>query len=186
MCTFKHIAITNRHLCQRPFLVQLEKILPTVDMVILREKDLNEEEYGVLAEKVLQLCGDYHVECVLHTYTETARRLKCRAIHLPLPLFREQSFQLQDFELVGTSVHSLEEAKEAERLGAGYITASHIFETDCKKGLTPRGTDFLKEICGEVNIPVYALGGINDENEELIVRQGADGACRMSFYMQTK
>ena len=40
-------------------------------------------------------------------------------------------------------------------------TAGHIFATDCKKGLPPRGLDFLKNVCDAVEIPVYAIGGIN-------------------------
>lgn len=41
------------------------------------------------------------------------------------------------------------------------MTAGHIFATDCKKGLPPRGLDFLKNVCDAVGIPVYAIGGIN-------------------------
>ena len=41
------------------------------------------------------------------------------------------------------------------------MTAGHIFATDCKKGLPPRGLDFLKNVCDAVLIPVYAIGGIN-------------------------
>ena len=41
---------------------------------------------------------------------------------------------------------------EAERLGATYVTAGHIFTTDCKKGLPPRGLDFLKNVCDAVTI----------------------------------
>ena len=41
------------------------------------------------------------------------------------------------------------------------MTAGHIFATDCKKGLPPRGLDFLKSVCDAVGIPVYAIGGIN-------------------------
>lgn len=96
-----------------------------------------------------------------------------------------QAQGLCDFNIIGASVHSLEEAMEAERLSASYVVAGHIFPTDCKAGLLPRGTGFLKEICENVHIPVYALGGINDNNEELVKECGADGACRMSGYMRS-
>ena len=49
---------------------------------------------------------------------------------------------LKHFNIIGASTHSLEDAKIAEKLGATYITASHIFATDCKKGLEPRGWIF--------------------------------------------
>ena len=50
----------------------------------------------------------------------------------------------EQFQRIGTSVHSVEDAKEAERLGVSYMTAGHIYITDCKKGLAPRGLGFLK------------------------------------------
>lgn len=39
----------------------------------------------------------------------------------------------QFFKVIGTSVHSVEDAIKAEQLGATYMTAGHIFATDCKK-----------------------------------------------------
>lgn len=82
-----------------------------------------------------------------------------RHIHQPHRIqFRLSTFF---FNVIGTSVHSVEDAIKAEQLGATYMTAGHIFATDCKKGLPPRGLDFLKNVCDAVLIPVYAIGGIN-------------------------
>ena len=64
-----------------------------------------------------------------------------------------------------------------------YITASNIYETDCKKGLKGKGTDFLREVCRSVNIPVYALGGISPLNYSDVIEAGAKGACVMSGFM---
>lgn len=181
------IAVTNRTLCQRPFTEQVERVCRfQPKALILREKDLTENEYELLAKKVLELCHIYRIPCILHTYPEAARRLDCHNIHLPLPLLRKFASQLDDFTLVGTSVHSVDEASEAERLGADYITAGHIYATDCKKGLPPRGTSFLQEVCRRVSIPVYAIGGIhlNPEQLEEVKNCGAAGACIMSGMMR--
>ncbi len=183
MCTFKKIIITNRHICKIPLTKQLKKALPYADMVILREKDMEEAEYEMLAREVISLCGAYKKECVLHSFTDAAVRLGHKKIHLPLHLLKRYEDTLSDFDLIGVSVHSKEEALEAVRLKADYLTAGHVFATDCKKGAAPRGVDFLKEICEAVPVPVYGIGGINDENEDLIKMSGAKGACRMSDYM---
>ena len=76
-----------------------------------------------------------------------------------------------------------EEAAEAQSLGATYITAGHVFPTDCKKGLAPRGLDFLKKTCAAVGIPVYAIGGVCSGNYSLVRSAGAAGACVMSGLM---
>ena len=105
-------------------------------------------------------------------------------IHLSLKDFRENPQIREKFSLVGVSVHSLEEAKEAEALGADYVTAGHIFETDCKKGLKGRGLEFLRQVSQGVSIPVYAIGGISTENMEQVREAGANGVCIMSGFMK--
>ncbi len=85
---------------------------------------------------------------------------------------------------IGTSIHSVEEAIFAELHGADYITAGHIFTTDCKKGLPGRGIDWLKSICNAVSIPVYAIGGISDANVSMLSDCNIAGYCMMSASMK--
>ena len=68
-------------------------------------------------------------------------------------------------------------------LGADYLTAGHIFPTDCKKGLAPRGIDFLQNICQTVQVPVFGIGGIHPGNIEQVLDAGASGVCMMSEMM---
>ncbi len=85
---------------------------------------------------------------------------------------------------IGTSIHSVEDAVFAESHGADYITAGHIFTTDCKKGLPGRGIDWLKSICHAVSIPVYAIGGISDANISMLSDCNIAGYCMMSASMR--
>ena len=185
------IAVSNRHLCSRPFSEQIERVCQLHPRaLILREKDLTEEEYAILAEQVLEICGTYQVPCILHTYWKVALDLHCTSIHLPLAQLRECRKQpdvtLKSFSQIGTSVHSVEVALEAQKLGATYITAGHIYATDCKKGLPPRGLDFLRNVCRAVDIPVYAIGGIKIDQAQFtdILDCGAAGGCIMSGMME--
>lgn len=179
------LCITNRKLCKSDFLTRIERIAGAKPKaIVLREKDLAEEEYKALAEKVIHICKNYEVPCVLHSFTKVAISLDVNAIHMPLPLLWKMTLQeKRHFEVIGASCHSLEEAKEAVRLGCTYITAGHIFLTDCKKGLPGRGLAFLEQICDNTNIPVYAIGGISSTNIESVRNVGASGACVMSGLM---
>ena len=96
----------------------------------------------------------------------------------PLPPERRGAFRV-----LGTSCHSVEDAREAEKLGCTYITAGHVFATDCKKGLAPRGLDFLRAVCRAVDLPVWAIGGITPENFPSVRAAGARGGCVMSGLM---
>lgn len=153
--------------------------------VILREKDLSESEYYQMLCKVKTLCNGTGVLLISHNYVDAALSAGVESIHLPMPVLRRTpQDKLRRFSVVGASAHSVLEAKEAADLGATYITASHIFPTDCKKDLPPRGLDFLTEVCGAVTIPVYALGGINFVNAPSCIVAGAAGVCMMSEFMK--
>ena len=179
------ICISNRMLCKGDFLNQIEKIAKAKPKsIVLREKDLSEEEYFHLAKQVLKIYEKYDVHCILHSFVNVAKKLECPAIHLPLPILRTLTEKDKAFFTVwGASCHSVEDALEAQRLGCTYITAGHVFETDCKKGLEGRGLEFLHNVCESVTIPVYAIGGINIENISAVKNAGASGACIMSSIM---
>ena len=181
---FKLVCVTARKLCGDDFIKRLEKISKNCDLIILREKDLTEEEYFSLGKKFLHVCSNGRAALVLHCFWKKALELHHDKIHLSLRDFRENPQIREKFSLVGVSVHSLEEAKEAEAMGADYVTAGHIFETDCKKGLKGRGLEFLRQVSQGVSIPVYAIGGINAENMEQVKEAGAKGVCIMSGFMK--
>lgn len=182
------ICITNRKLCSNNFSDQIEMIASAhPKAIVLREKDLSEKEYEQLARQVMQICQKHGTQCILHSFSNVAIALGAVAVHMPLPLLQKMTPQEKShFQIIGASCHSLEEAKEAQDLGCTYITAGHIFLTDCKKGLPGRGLPFLEEICKTVRIPVYAIGGISSQNMESVRKTGAAGACIMSGFMRCK
>ena len=181
------ICVTNRTLCRDDFLTRIDHIAKkgVADAILLREKDLTEREYLELAEKVLSICKAHNRRCILHTYYKAAKELGCKEIHLPLPLLqkmREEGAK-EWFTTVGTSVHSLKQANLAMHLQADYMTAGHIFETDCKKGLPGRGLSFLSKVVCKSEVPVYGIGGISADNAGQIMETGAAGVCIMSGFM---
>lgn len=182
------ICVTDRKSCENDFLSQIEKITKAgITKLILRDKESSQDEYLKLAQKVIPICKKNGVELVLHSFYVVALNLSYYKIHLPLREFMEKSNSLDSFALKGTSVHSVEDALTAQRMGADYIVAGHIFETDCKKDLKPRGTTFLTQICKAVpDIPVYAIGGINSDNAYQCFESGAKGVCIMSGFMKAK
>ena len=180
------IAFTNRNLSQRPYLEQIERICRChPKAIVIREKDLPEKEYCILAENVMKICKQYRVNGIIHNYIDTALKMNCNDIHLPLHMLEKYHMHLKEFETIGTSVHSVQEAQKAEKRGATYIVAGHIYATDCKKGIPPRGLLFLEEICKNTTLPVYGIGGIQLDRVQIeqVMRCGAKGVCIMSGMM---
>lgn len=179
------IAVTNRRLCQdqKEFLQRiaiLAEELEEGDAILLREKDLSPEEYTALAAKCAALCRNAKARLIFHTHTPS---FSLAQIHLHTCLSEFAAMKKSSDLLLSTSVHSAEEAKTAASLGAAFVIVGHIFPTDCKKGLPPRGLEFLRSVCAAVEIPVYAIGGITAERVPQVLAQGAAGVCVMSELM---
>ena len=168
--------------------------------MILREKDMAPEDYEVYAKRCREICGAWETPLILNHFWEIGEKLDIRRLHLSMPVFRQMAGDadgmvetypvgkadvFKAWKQVGVSVHSREEAVYAERRGVDYLIAGHIFLTDCKKGVPARGLDFLKEICASVEIPVFAIGGMNLEHGRMAMEAGASGVCMMSELMES-
>ena len=195
--------ITNRKLCENENLErQIEKIFSAYEKKIilkkfeivtltLREKDLDKNEYLNLVEKIYPICKKYRIDLILHQNYDLNldKKYKIGGFHLSYEIFKSLNKNIREklikkYKRIGVSIHSLEEAKDVENLGATYVVAGHIFETDCKKGLEPRGLNFIKELSSILTIPIFAIGGINEENSNLVLNSGAFGVCMMSSLMK--
>lgn len=190
MSDFPLLAVTDSKSCPRPLLEQLKR-LASCDArpaaVILRAKELHKADYCILTKEAAQLCSEHELPLILHSDWQLALELGIRRLHLPLALLRQlPTSARKHFPWLYTSVHSVEEALEAQSLGATALIAGHIYATQCKAGIAPRGLSFLKAVCAAVQLPVYAIGGIGfdiTQHAEL-QKNGARGACVMSAYMK--
>lgn len=178
------ICLTNRKLCKDDFFNRINEITKgKPHAIMLREKDLSMEEYECLAIKTKEICDLNGVSLIINQNIKIASKLQIPNIHLSISDLRTYRNELDQFVNVGASVHSLLEAKEAQDLGASYLIAGHIFSTDCKKGVPPRGLLFLKEVCDCTSIPVFAIGGIAKDKVKDVMNAGAQGMCVMSEAM---
>lgn len=185
------IAVTDSATCPRPLPKQIERLAKLTELrpqaVILRAKSLDKAAYRTLALQAQQSCKAAGIPLILHSDWQLAHDLGISKLHLPLALLRQISeYERAYFTWLSTSVHSVGEAQEAQALGATVLIAGHIYTTQCKADLAPRGLGFLQNVCSAVNLPVYAIGGISFDASQHAELQanGARGACVMSAYMR--
>jgi len=195
--------ITNRKLCENGNLEkQIEKIFSAYKRKIiledfeivaltLREKDLDKNEYLKLVGKIYPICQKYKIDLILHQNYDLNldEKYNIEGIHLSYNSFKSLNKNIREelikkYKRIGVSIHSLDEGKEVEMLGANYVVAGHIFETDCKKDLEPRGLKFIQELSSTLTIPIFAIGGINEENSYLVINSEAFSVCMMSSLMR--
>lgn len=182
---FKIIATTNRTLCPDPLPARVAALCKAgIDRVIVREKDLIEDDYRVLLRAILDTIAPEDRDLItVNTFVDVAQEAGIVSVQLSYEEFCAHPDFSKEFHEVGVSVHGVAEAQEAERRGADYLICGHIFPTACKAGVPARGVAFLQEVCSAVGIPVYGIGGIDATNIASVRAAGADGACLMSDLM---
>lgn len=128
----------------------------------------------------------------VHNFADFALRAGERNLWLPLGVLRSFSaahgaeFLRANFKKLVASCHSEAEAREALELGANAICLSHIFATDCKAGLTPKGLNLIRAVREFFAGEIYALGGITPRNFASVLRAGADRIAVMSSAMAAR
>ena len=128
----------------------------------------------------------------VHNFADFALHARARNLWLPLGVLRSFSaargaeFLRANFKKLIASCHSEAEAREALELGASAICLSHIFATDCKTGLAPRGPNLIRTVRGFYDGEIYALGGITPRNFASVLRAGADRIAVMSSAMTAR
>ncbi|WP_291573874.1 thiamine phosphate synthase [Clostridium sp. UBA4548] len=178
--------ITNRKLITKGSLSEVAEAAAKggIGVIILREKDLNFHELLPIALDIKERIKNTNCKLIINSNIEVAREVKAHGIHFSYEYYVKEMPKFHGE--IGVSIHSIKEAIEAEKMGASYLLASPIFETQCKPGAEPKGIEFIKAIKEMVKIPVMALGGISLENGKKVMEAGAQGLAVMSAIMAAK
>ncbi len=194
---FKLYAITDRGLCvPRTLYDTVHGLLDVgVSAIQLREKDLSDTAFIKLAEPLCQLCHTYSAQLFINSRIKIATEIGADGLHLPgdsgsvKKVIEETNHRF----IIGSSVHAHTEAKQREMEGADFITYSPIYPTLSKPGYGPTispdqigledDLEGLRKVTEQVNIPVFALGGITPQRVGECLNAGAYGVAVMSGVM---
>ncbi len=148
-----------------------------VKLIQLREKTASGRKFLKTAKEVKNICNEYNALFMINDRLDIAMLSGADGIHVgkdDLPVREIRKIVGKEF-IVGVSVASLEEAREAQSEGASYVAVSPVFNTSTKEdageGL---GLEILRQVKSEIDIPVVAIGGINKVNILDVIEAGAD------------
>lgn len=144
---------------------------------IVRRKDLNESDYLTHIEKLSELQHEFDFDFLVHHHVEALRQSGAVGIHLTASStdIAEVREEFGNNVIIGYSAHSIEDGIQAKQKGADYLFFGSLYETP-KSHPHPEVTiDDLRELCKKVEVPVYAVGGINSTNLMPIADAGAAG-----------
>jgi thiamine-phosphate pyrophosphorylase len=82
---------------------------------------------------------------------------------------------------VGASSHSVDAARRAVAEGADYVFFGPVFDTPSKAVFgKPLGLAALRDVCDDIDIPVFAIGGVTPDNARACINHGAHGLAVIS------
>lgn len=180
--SFELHAVSTGARDKESFVKAAKDVWPWVDYIHIREKQLHWQEKICWAES-LRGVGVPSCRIVVNGSELPLQNNTYGGVHWGQEAMRNHntgvSSTMQRLRL-GVSVHSIEEARVAEERGADYLFFGHIFATNSKLGVEPRGLDALAQVCSSVSIPVIAIGGIETGNLLAIRSAGAQGVAVIS------
>lgn len=186
---FNLYLITDRKQTEgRPLCTVVEEALKAgVRAVQLREKDLSSRELYEAAYEMRKLTARYGAKLLINDRVDIALAVEADGVHLgndSLPIYRVRKV-LGEKKLIGVSCHNQVNAITAQEKGADFVTFGPVFLTPSKASYgEPVGVDMLGIVSDIIQIPVFALGGINRENASQAVAAGAHGIALISAVLK--
>ncbi len=153
------------------------------DVVQLRMKGATKDEMLKDALAIKEIADDLNKFFIVNDNVEVALESEADGVHLgqdDMPI-EEAMGILGRNAIIGISVDNVEEARRAESAGAAYVGVGAIFQTSTKPDAAQAiGLDMIYRIRQSVDIPIVAIGGINQGNIQDVIRAGADAAAVVS------
>ena len=153
-----------------------------VTCVQLREKELDKAAFLQEARDICALCRRYGVPFIVNDHVDIAAACGADGVHVGQEDMEagEVRRRVGENMILGVSVHTVEEARQAVRIGADYLGLGAVFPTGTKTDADVMPGDMLRAICGAVDVPTVAIGGLNRGNILQLSGSGVDGAALVS------
>lgn len=159
-----------------------------VSAIQLRSKNLPDSEIIKIAHSIRTITAKNNIQFIVNDRPDIALAVCADGVHIgqdDIPL--KEVRKLVGFEfIVGVSTNSILEAKKAAREGADYVAYGSIFPTVSKRNVVVKGLNKLQAFCKKVELPVVAIGGINEKNIEEVSAAGASYAAVISCISNAK
>lgn len=182
--------VTNREIlinCNIEEAVE-KAIIGGATLVQLREKHISTMEFYDIAKRVKIVTEKYDIPFIINDRIDIALAVDADGVHvgqsdMPASIARKL---IGENKLLGVSASNITEALKAEKDGADYLGIGAIFPTDTKQDANHVTVKQLKEINEKIHIPSVAIGGIHENNINLLKNTGIAGVSIISAILGNK
>ena len=146
-----------------------QALLGGVDTIVLREKVLDSAKLLALASKLRLLTNTYQARLMVHSQADIAKAVDADGVHVDsssIPEINKMKAWLNNDMMISASCHNLEELTQAQNQGADFAFLSPVFPTQSHPGAPSLGAEKFLELSAQMNIPVIALGGIDEQSRK--------------------
>ncbi len=161
-----HVLVTEA-MCKRPWEDVCQRAVEGgADVLQLREKSLSDRELLARARRLSGVCHDRDALLIVNDRPDIARLAGADGVHVgqdDLSVGEARSIVGSQM-LVGTSTHSLDEARAAMSERPDYIAVGPMFPSKTKPEVAAQGPRLLAEVAAIATVPVVAIGGITAAN----------------------
>jgi thiamine-phosphate pyrophosphorylase len=144
------------------------------DIIQLRDKISKKED--ILNESFIlqKLLLDSNSLFIVNDYLDIAKITNCDGLHIGQGDLSVETARriLGKDKIIGVSCHSLNQAKQAQKIGADYISIGPVFPTPLKPAIKPVGLNLINKIEAEIKIPFFAIGHINQLTIDSVIASG--------------
>jgi thiamine-phosphate pyrophosphorylase len=152
-----------------------------VDLIQIREKDLNTRDLVNLVRRALALPNLHGTAILVNSRFDVAFACGAAGVHLPADSPSPAEFRsiMPAGFRISVSCHTIAEVRRAEREGADFVVFGPVFQTGDKTAL---GLEALADAARTASLPILALGGISEETAPACVAAGAAGIAGISMF----
>ncbi|MDF0555165.1 thiamine phosphate synthase [Kamptonema sp. UHCC 0994] len=159
-----------------------------LNVVQYRDKSADDTVRLSKAEKLCQLCHRYGALFIINDRVDLAIATGADGVHLgqqdiPISLARQL---LGPGRIIGRSTTNKEEMQQAIKDGADYIGVGPVYETPTKPGKSAAGLDYVRYAVEHSTVPWFAIGGIDINNLEEVLKAGADRIAVVRSVMEAE
>jgi 8-oxo-dGTP diphosphatase len=165
-------------------MANLNKILAKgIKLVQARLKNLFVPAVIEFIEQALPLCQQYQAQLLINS---SAKRIS-EHFDLGLHLTGYDLMQMTERPHVNgwlaASCHNLAELKQAEKIGVDFVVLAPVLNTPTHPDAVTLGWELFAEFVEQVNIPVYALGGVSIEDKDTAKALGGQGIAGIRTFL---
>ncbi len=133
-------------------------------------------------ELLYNYCSTHRVKLIQHQSSKLDGFI-CDGYHLSSSeLMRINDRKQYGTGYVGASCHDADQLSKAESLQLDYVSLSPVNQTDSHPGKQTLGIHGFKSLCAQINIPVYALGGMSMDDRRAVFAAGGQGVAGISQF----